>query len=156
MNRKPTTAEGHAGIFHSYSDIPARYRLDTYTSHYENEETLTWYLNNIYYPRYAPVSDHMERVVERVSKSWMDHMANQGRHPALATPEDVDQWCKSRLESCSAKTCYTTYFQRIYNFYEYLKADYRHPHLYNPLLVAAIEYDTANRIWRFRVKLRPD
>jgi hypothetical protein len=154
MNRKPTTPEGHAGIFQEYGDIPARYRLETYTQHYDGVDTLQRYYDEVYYPAHEPVSDWMEEQIERVATSWKNHMADRNRHHALATPQDVDLWCQDLLEFCSPKTSYKSYFRRIYNFYNYLQDSHQHPHLYNPLLLAAIEYDATYRVWQYRVKLR--
>lgn len=151
---KPTTPEAHAGIFQQYEDIPARYRLETYFQQYQDDDTLDRYLEQFYYNKKSEISDSMRRRTERFRDSWIDHMNERDRHHALATPEDVDLWCQSLLETCTARTSYRTYFYRIYNFYEYLKTSYKHPHLYNPLLLAAIEYETAYEIWIHRVKER--
>jgi hypothetical protein len=155
MKQKPTTPEGHAGIFRSYDDIPARYRLETYAQHYEDDDTLTTYYEEVYFPRYAPVSEWMETKAERARDSWQNHMTRQDRHHALATPSHVASWCDVLLDTCSPETAYKSYFRRIYNFYDWLKASYKHPHLYNPLQIAAIEYETTYEIWHYRVKIRP-
>ena len=152
---KPTTPETHAGIFQQYEDIPARYRLETYVHQYQDDDTLDRYLDQAYFKNKSEVSDSMRRRVQRFRDSWMDHMAERDRHHALATPEDVDTWCQTLLERCTARTSYRTYYYRIYNFYEHLKTSYRHPHLYNPLLLAAIEYEPTYEIWSHRVKERP-
>jgi hypothetical protein len=154
MNRKPTTPEAHAGIFKRYRDIPARYRLETYSQHYDGEDTLQQYYDEVYFPSREPLSDWLEERAERVSNSWKEHMADCDRHHALATPHDVELWCQDLLESCIPETAYKTYFRQLYNFYEYLRDCHQHPHLYNPLLLAAIEYDTAHQVWQYRVKLR--
>lgn len=154
MNKKPKTAEAHSGVFNSYSEIPARYRLQTYTQHYQGENTLRRYLEEVYFPKHTPVSEWMQKNAGRVRRSWVDHMEQRGRHHALATPEDVDSWFEELLEQCSAETCYKTYFRRIFNFYQYLEHSYRHPHTYNPVLLAAINFESTRRIWKFRVKIR--
>lgn len=152
---KPTTPEAHAGIFQQYSDIPVRYRLETYASQYKHDETLDRYLEQVYFEDESEVSGSMRRRAYRFRNSWMDHMGERDRHHALATPEDVDTWCQMLLEHCTARTSYKTYYCRVYNFYEHLKGSYRHPHLYNPLLLAAIEFEPTHEIWSHRVKERP-
>jgi hypothetical protein len=152
---KPTTPEAHAGIFHCHADIPARYRLETYASYYEREDTLDRYLNQVYFKKKPEVSDSIQRRAHRFRDSWIDHMEDRDRHHALATSEDVNTWCQILLERCTARTSYKTYYCQIYNFYEYLKTSYRHPHLYNPLLLAAIEHEPTYEIWTHRVKERP-
>lgn len=83
-------------------------------------------------------------------------MRQQGRHHALAKPEHVDEWCQNLQEDRTRQTCYQSYYIRIYHFYDYLKESCRHPHLYNPLLLAAIEYDTTRDLWMYRVDSRPE
>jgi hypothetical protein len=83
-------------------------------------------------------------------------MAQQSRHCALAKPRDVDEWCETLLDGRCQRTCYEQYFIRIYHFYNFLKTSYRHPHLYNPLLLAAIEYDAARYVWMYRIETRPE
>jgi len=155
MKRKPTTPEGHAGIFQSYSEIPARYRLETYSQYYEGEDTLEDYYEEVYFPARAPVTDSLRKRANRAKGSWIEHMQDRDRHHALAKPQDVNAWCDDVLNSCSTKVSYETYYSRILNFYNYLKSNHRHPHLYNPLLLAAIEYDAAYQVWYYRVKNRP-
>ncbi|WP_226483099.1 hypothetical protein [Natrinema amylolyticum] len=81
-------------------------------------------------------------------------MEDRGRHHALASPRDVEAWCDTLLEDKVPKTCYEYYFLRIYDFYDYLKTDFQHPHLYNPVLLAAINHSAARTIWMVRVKRR--
>jgi len=154
MKLKPTTPESYAGIFQNYDQIPARYRLETYFHQYQDDDTLDWYIENVYFNNKSEVSDSMRCRAQRFKNSWLDHMNERNRHHALATPEDVDTWCQTLLERCTAKTSYLSYYYRIYNFYQHLKTSYRHPHLYNPLLLAAIEYEPTYEIWSHRVKDR--
>jgi hypothetical protein len=66
----------------------------------------------------------------------------------------VEQWCQSLLKDKVPKTCYEYYYLRIYDFYDHLRFSHRHPHLYNPVLLAAIQKEAARAIWMVRVKHR--
>lgn len=151
---KPATPEAYAGVFQQYDDIPARYRLETYVHQYQGDDTLDQYLEQVYFKDKTEVTDSMRCRVQRFRDSWMGHMDERGQHHALATPKDVDTWCQTLLERCNARTSYLSYYYRIYNFYDYLKTSYQHPHLYNPLLIAAIEFESTYEIWSHRIKDR--
>lgn len=152
--RKGTKPEQFAGAFQRFSEIPTRYRLNTYASKYRGKDTWTQYCNEILFEEYD--SDHMQKTAQKAGRSWLDHMESRGRHHALATPQDADEWCKQLLAGRKRRTCYEQYFVRIYHFYNHLKTSCRHPHLYNPLLLAAIEYETARHLWMYRIDTRPE
>ncbi|GAB7092531.1 hypothetical protein JCM18237_28020 [Halorubrum luteum] len=153
--RKGTKPEQYAGPFQEYSSVPQRYCLKTYAGHYTGEETWKQYCEQVLFGQYD--SDYIRRSARRAGSSWKDHMASQGRHHALATPNDVDEWCRLLLDGGrNRRTCYENYYVRIYNFYEHLKRNCQHPHLYNPLLMAAIEYDVTRRVWMYRIDARPE
>lgn len=153
--RKGTKPEQFAGPFQSFSDIPPRYQLEIYSNRYESMETWEQYCEDILFETHD--STHMRNVAEKAGQSWRAHMEQRGRHHALATPADANEWCKKLLsEGRCRRTCYEQYFVRIYQFYDHLKTSHRHPHLYNPLLLAAIEYEAARYIWMFRVDTRPE
>ena len=153
--RKGTKPEQFAGAFQQYSEIPRRYRLETYAGQYRGQDTWGSYCDQVLFDEYD--SNHMRRAARKAGDSWLSHMQTQGRHHALATPHDANLWCQELLDGDrSRRTCYEHYFVRIYQFYDYLKQNHRHPHLYNPLLLAAIEYDTARHLWMFRIDTRPE
>jgi hypothetical protein len=153
--RKGTKPEQFAGPFQTYDNIPARYRLKTYASEYRTKNTWEQYCNDVLLGD-SP-SNHMRKTARKAGQSWSDHMGSCGRHHALATPTDVNTWCKNLLSgNRNRRTCYEQYYIRIYHFYDYLKESFRHPHLYNPLLLAAIEYDTTRHLWMYRVDNRPE
>jgi hypothetical protein len=96
----------------------------------------------------------MRHTLKLGGKSWLKHMCEYDRHPALASPEDVNRWCAKLLAEKARSTCYQYYFVRIYDFYEYLKSHCDHPHLYNPFLLAAVDYEAPRDIWLFRIDRR--
>ncbi len=153
--RKGTKPEQFAGAFQQYSEIPPRYRLETYTGQYQAQDTWDRYCSEILLEEYD--SKHMRKVARKAGDSWLSHMEKQGRHHALATPLDANLWCEKLLDGDRVRrTCYEQYYVRVYQFYDYLKQNHQHPHLYNPLLLAAIEYETARNLWMYRVDARPE
>lgn len=154
--RKGVRPEQYAGVYQRYEDVPERYRLETYIDEYRGKWTWGEYLLEELYPEHEPVSDWMKKTIQRAGDSWLDHTGERGRHHALATPEDVETWCESLLEGRKRRTVYEVYFVRIYQFYEYLTMDYEHPHVYNPLLLAAVEGGAAREVWMHRVESRPE
>lgn len=154
--RKGIRPEQYAGIYQRYDDIPDRYRLETFASQYEDEDTWRQYLEEVLVPEHEPLSDAMKKTIRLAEDSWQNHMEERERHHALAKPVDVEEWCQSLLDGRSPRTCYEQYYVRIYQFYEHLVSVSSHPHIYNPLLIAAIEYEHTNEIWRQRVERRPE
>lgn len=153
--RKGTKPEQFAGPFQDYDQIPTRYQLGTYSSIYRGKEIWEDYKENVLFEEHD--SEYIRKTARIAGNSWLDHFEQRSKHHALATPTDVEMWCqKLRNGNRARRTCYEHYFIRIYNFYKYLKQSRRHPHLYNPLLLAAIEFDTTREIWMYRVNSRPE
>ncbi len=154
---KGTRPEQYAGVFQSYEEIPNKYRLETFTTEYRNEATWDNYVTEVLYGEQDSPSKALRKTVRLAGDSWQDHMEEQNRHHALATPSNVETWTqKLTSNGWTRKTCYEHYFVRIYQFYDYLRSSYRHPHLYNPALLAAIEYETTRNLWMYRVDTRPE
>ncbi|SNR64815.1 hypothetical protein SAMN06264855_12721 [Halorubrum vacuolatum] len=152
---KGTKPEEFSGVYQSYSDIPVRYRLETYADSYQNKETWNDYCSEVLFAKFD--SNHIRDTAKKAGKSWLAHMDARGRHHALATPLDVDTWSQELMNgNRNRRTCYEQYFVRIYQFYDYLKQSYQHPHLYNPCLIAAINYETTRYLWDYRVDVRPE
>jgi hypothetical protein len=145
----PATPEEYAGALQYFDEIPQRYHLDTYSAQYRGEDIWNQYVENVVLKEHN--SERIQRTLRLGGNSWLEHMDKTRRHHALATPEDVNSWCENLREEKARRTCYDYYFVRIYDFYDYLKSSCRHPHLYNPLLLAAVRYDAARAIWMHRV-----
>jgi len=154
--RKGIHPEQYAGVYQRYDEIPERYRLETYASQYEGEDTWQEYVDDVLVPTHEPVSNSMQKSIRLAGESWREHMANRERHHALARPVDAEAWCRDLFDGRSKKTCYEHYFVRIYQFYDHMVQTSGHPHVYNPLLLAAIEHDYAEQVWRYRIENRPE
>jgi len=154
--RKGVRPEQYAGVFQLFSEIPERYRLATYADQYKDEDTWMEYVEDVLKPEHKPVSEHLQKTIRLGGSSWLEHMDSMGRHHALATPEDVEAWCENLLDERKVRTAYENYYIRIYQFYNHLVSVKGHPHVYNPLLIAAVEYETARRVWMYRIENRPE
>ena len=152
--RKGTKPEEFGGVYQSYSEIPTRRRLETYAEQYRDEDTWHRYCSEILFEEFD--SQHIRDSARKAGQSWLAHMDDRDSHHALATPDDADTWSQKLLNGRKRRTCYEQYFVRIYQFYDHLKKSYQHPHLYNPLLIAAINYETTRHLWRYRVDSRPE
>lgn len=151
-HRAKGTPEQYAGAFQAYEDIPQRYRLETFEGHYRNDETWERFVEEVLLEDHD--SKRRRKTADLAGASWLEHMGRRDRHHALAQPRDVESWCQSLLEDKVPKTCYEYYFIRVHDFYDHLRCSHRHPHLYNPVLIAAIQNDAARKIWMVRVNHR--
>ena len=147
-----TSPEEYAGALQHFEDIPYRYRLDTFESQYQGHDTWEQYAENVVLAEHD--TDDMHQRMRLAGESWRDHMAARGRHHAVATIEDVESWCEDLLADRARRTVYGYYFLRVYNFYDHLKYSTEHPHLYNPVLLAATRYPASREIWLYRVDRR--
>lgn len=157
MKWKGTMPEQYVGAFETYHSIPHRYRLGTYSADYEGEDTWQQYVERVLYQEYDEDSLETQPGIRQGGASWLTFMEGRNRHHALARPTDVDAWCQQLTnQNRTRRTNYEQYYNRIYQFYDYLKTSCRHPHVYNPLLIAAVEYETTRDLWRYRVDRRPE
>ncbi len=78
-------------------------------------------------------------------------MTTQARHPALATPSHVEQWCQQLLDTKAPRTAYN-YWVRIRRFYEWLQWHTDHPHRYSPVMLAVIAGGAAETIWLVKLE----
>jgi hypothetical protein len=140
------------GVYKRLEEVPSRYRLNQHAAAYRDKDVWETFLEDHLFPQYS--SDRYRQDTCRAGQLWKEHMADRGRHHALATPADVDQWCKSLLDRRNVRTVYNHYWVRLERFYSWLLARTDHPHVYQPFLMAAVEYDTAGRIWDAKVSSR--
>ena len=140
------------GVYKRLEEVPSRYRLNQHAAAYRDKDIWEMFLQDHLFPQYS--SDRYQQDTRRAGRLWMEHMADRGRHHALATPADVDQWCQSLLRQRNVRTIYNHYWVRLERFYDWLLTRTDHPHVYHPFLMAAAEYETAGRIWDVKVRSR--
>ena len=140
--------EGRLGVYKQLSDVPDRHRLHHYDRTYARQDVWTEFRETYLEPRDHAVQPRARRARER----WTNHMAIRGRHYALATPEDAEMWARELLEEYSLRYGIEGYWSQIERFYRWLLWHTEHPHLYNPLLLAAANYDAAGVLWNAKIK----
>ncbi|MEF8906968.1 MAG: hypothetical protein V5A13_03820, partial [Haloarculaceae archaeon] len=132
------------GVYKQVTQVPDRHRLSTYADRYEGRDIWAAYVSD------EIPDDRSERFiedVERIERRWKAHMERRGRHHALATPTDVERWAAWLVDEFSIGHAYDPYWCRLEEFYTYLQWHIDHPHVYNPVLMAAAEHPAAGRIW---------
>jgi len=132
------------GVFKSLADVPQAYRLQQHANAYVNQEPWVEYVES----ELTEASEAVLYEAGLVEDDWKDYMNQQGRHYALATPADVEAWCKELLDRMAPKRAYNPYWVRLQDFYDYLLWHTEHPHLYHPPLMAAGTDEAAQRIWK--------
>ena len=137
------------GVYKRLSDVPNRYRLHHHAEAYEGRDTWQEFCEEYEYEQGS--HERYEEEVDRVGSDWKKHMASSERHHALATPEDVEAWCANLLADKSERRTYD-YWLRVNRFYDWLQWHSEHPHVYNPVLMAAVAGDATKRVWRWKAR----
>lgn len=144
---KSLTPTGNMGVYKRLDDVPDRYRLANFAAEYDSRDTWAAYVVD----RYVDQSEYLDRMLQRFERRWKAHMAGIGRHHALATPGDIEAFCTDLVERNTLSTAYETYWLRLEDFYQWLQAHPDHPHVYQPVLMAAAAYPNAATLWKYRI-----
>lgn len=135
------------GVYKSLDDVPDRYRLEQYRESYEDRNVWNEFCENHEYAKGE--SETFRRKVDLAGDHWLAFMEDR-RHHALAIPDDVDTWSAQLLDEYTHNTAYK-YWIRVEHFYQWLQWHTDHPHVYHPVLMAAVEGDAAAKIWQRKV-----
>ena len=130
------------GVYKSFEQVPDRYRLSNHTTSYEGRDVWTEFLTAHLFEKYN--SDRFKKDARRAGRYWKEHMEERERHHALATPGDVETWMDDLLSRLKLKTAYNSYWVRLERFYSWLQWHTEHPHVYNPVLMAAVDGEVKN------------
>lgn len=139
------------GVYKELNDVPSERRLSQYADWYENRDV---------WSEWAEIateqhqSDRYSMYTDRAGRSWKDHMAERGRHHALARPDDIEAWCEKILDRCTPLSAYQIYFTRIEPFYTWLQQHRDHPHCYHPVWMAAANEGATATIWESKMEGR--
>jgi len=152
---KSTDPTDRMGVYKSIGDVPDRRRLSQHAAAYDGRDVWTEFVaaNE---DRYA--TEDSRRRVARAGEVWKDHMDERGRHHALATPEDVETWSTALLDEYTVGHAYNGYWVRVEAFYSWLQWHTEHPHVYQPVRMAAADPDApaSRTIWEEKVSRRRD
>ena len=141
------------GIYKRLADVPDRYRLHHHAAAYKGRDVWCEFCEEHEYTQGS--HERYEEEVDRVGSHWQAFMEMRKRHHALATPDDVDQWCSDLLSEKSLRRTYDHYL-RIHRFYDWLQWHTEYPHIYNPVLMAAVEGKAAGQAWEWKAKRTRD
>lgn len=144
------TVNDRLGVFKELLDVPEARRFHQYASAYDGNDTWAVYREN------HELSERMGEEWDRFGRRWKDHMADGGRHHALARPDDVEAWSQWMLNQFSVNRAYQ-HWNVIEGFYEWLKWHTEHPHVYNPFHMAARDTESYTwEIWQEKMVTRND
>ena len=144
---KSRDAADHLGVYKCLSDVPDHYRLYQYADSYADRDVWGEFCDEYEYER--GTTAQYKQKIELHRRSWCTFMADQGRHYALATPDDVEAWSAQLIQSKSLGVS-NEYWRRIRRFYDWLQWHVDHPHVYQPVVMAAANGDAAATIWKHR------
>lgn len=133
------------GVYKDLDDVPDRYRLSQHASTYNGRDVWAEFLTNHLFEKYN--TERFKEDVRRAGDRWKAHMKERDRHHALATPRDVESWSEGLVDQYTLRTAYNEYWVRIERFYDWLQWHTDHPHVYQPVLMAAAQYDASGQIW---------
>lgn len=138
----------HLGVYATLDDVPEEHRLRNFEESFEDRDAFEEYLEMIVLPEVETL--RWLKRIERVGREWTEHMTDRGRHHALATPDDAEAWAARLIDDYEIRTAHRRW-KRIERFYDFMRWDVRYPHVYNPLLMAAVPDDSAaRRLWGLR------
>lgn len=149
MPHMTTEPGARAGVYKCIDDVPDRYRLYQHAASYADRDVWEEYLNKYFFKNYA--TDYTKEYTRRAGEDWKEHMADRGRHHALATPKDVETWCIALVERMKLASAYRNYWPKLEQFYTWLQTHTEHPHFYHPFRMAAAEYPNARAIWEEKI-----
>lgn len=147
-----TDPRDRLGAFKSLDQVPDQHRLRAYRDTYRDRDVWQEFLTNHLFETHH--SDRFKEDARRAGRYWKDHMADRVRHHALATPDDVETWMETLLDGRTLGTAYNGYWVRIERFYDWLVWHTDHPHLYNPVLMAAAKGGAASTVWEEKMSRR--
>lgn len=132
------------GIYKRLDDVPPHHRLGRFTDAYADCDVWAAFVAS----RSEEFdSDWYHATLRKAGTSWKDHVSDRGRHHALGRPADVETWCATLASTRQIGTVYSVYWVRIEEFYSWLQLHTDHPHVYQPVLMAAAHHETARRVW---------
>ncbi|WP_178915707.1 site-specific integrase [Natronomonas gomsonensis] len=155
-DRAPPSADpaDRLGVFKRFADIPAPWRHDLDPTVYDGRDM--WAEYDASTGALTTDSERQSSDMRLAVESWNDHMADKGRHPMLAHPSDVEEWCADLLSRMAPKRAYNPYWVTVEKAYMWLSWHRHHPHVYNVFVMAAAEYPegAAHEVWNAKMARR--
>jgi hypothetical protein len=140
------------GVYKRLDEVPDHRRLQRHAEAYADRDVWATFLSEYLFERFD--SDRFKEDARRAGRYWKEHMAERGRHHALARPADVETWMADLTDRLKLKTAYNQYWVRLERFYWWLQRHTDHPHSYQPVLMAAAEGGAAGDVWTEKLARR--
>ncbi|WP_222917953.1 hypothetical protein [Natrinema sp. SYSU A 869] len=137
------------GVFKSIEEVPELYHLSTHSREYEDRDVWAEWMTD---EKDGLAESTRKYKYGRAEKLWKSHMENRGRHHALANPSDVESFLADQLDQVQKETVWNNRYDQIYQFYDWLTFHADYPHVYNPVLMAAVNRGAAREMWDYRVQ----
>lgn len=139
------------GVYQRFDDVPEHYRLGVHADAYEGRDVWAKFeaLQTAEY-----TSDSFAKKIERAGRYWREHMVGQGRHHALARPADVEAFFTGLLADRALVSVYKPYYVQLAAFYDWLLWHTDYPHVYDPVMMAAIEWGATRRMFDYSTRER--
>ena len=140
------------GVYKQLSEVPQRYRLTQYEATYQSRDVWSeWVVERDIEEN--GLSDYLKDRLPIVARSWEEHMNTRDRHHALSTPKDVETWIVNFVDgSWKMRTVYENYWVHLERFYRWLRFHTDHPHVYDPVLMAAANHPASKQVWEFKIQ----
>lgn len=146
---KAKQPEDRIGVYKTLKDVPERYRLKQFSDLYRGRDVWQDFCSWLF-ERYN--SNRFQEDVHRAGRRWKNHVQSCGRHHALATPQDIEEWSQFLVDEYKVKTAYNSYWVRVERFYSWLQWHTDHPHVYHPPRMAAANYEASSTIWQEKIQ----
>lgn len=147
----PVDPEIRAGMYTHIDQVPDHVRLRVYEHEFEGRDPWCEYVteNNLVRPDHSRQQrGHMQRTEDR----WKTFMQERGRHHALCTPTDAEEYAQRlRNEFELSISSAAMYWADVERFYRWMFHHVEYPHRYHPFVMAAANYDTGNALWTYAI-----
>lgn len=146
MKQKSLDPTDRMGVYKRFEDVPQHRRLSLFSDEYAGRDVWQEFCEASEYDQGE--SDQFRQEVDRAGRRWKSFMDERDRHHALASPDDVEAWSQHLLQNLDFTPRHAlSYWGRINRFYDWLMWHTEHPHVYNPVLMAAADGEAAGEIW---------
>lgn len=137
---KTSDPRSRTGIYNTYQEVPPHHRLEQKVNKYSDQNIWEHFVEERgVADRAYPAMNRFQRVME-----------GRGVHYAFPHPTDVDAYCDHLIDF--AVTTIRSHYTYLNYFFEWLRYHTEYPHRYNPLLVAAVEYENSARVFQYYVE----
>jgi hypothetical protein len=145
------------GVYKRIEDVPNRYRLSNYEAAYAGRDVWGEFFDEK--TAKFDTQSTLDRY-EKAGRYLQTFMSDVGRHHALATPQQIEDFLVAlrdgeigrQSHTRKLQTVYFEYFQPVEEFYTWLEWHTDHKHVYHPVLMAVVEGGYAREVWNRKLE----